>query len=309
MIFPRVPPTLDSVADHYDVLDEFYREIWGEHVHHGFWETGGESPEAATRALVSLVAQEALIKSGDHVCDVGCGYGATARMLARDYGTHVTALTISPAQHAFARALDPAAHNPVYLLRDWLSNDLPDAAFDAVIAIESSEHMADKAAFFAQARRVLKPGGRLVVCAWLARSNPRPWEVRLLLEPICREGRLPGLGTDDDYERLARDAGFPFFGFRDISRHVKRTWPICVARGLKGLLLRPRYRRFLFASKNPDRIFALTLFRMWLAYEVRSMRYGVMTAYEPPKKPSVHWPGARARTETEHEAAGWTVER
>src|SRR5579883_2847703 len=44
------------------------------------------------------------------------------------------------------------------------------------------------AAFFAEAHRVLKPGGRLIVCAWLVKSRPRRREVRHLLEPICREG-------------------------------------------------------------------------------------------------------------------------
>src|SRR3978361_1598672 len=54
--------------------------------------------------------------------------------------------------------------------RDWLDNGLPDAAFDRAYAIESSEHMVDKARFFSEAWRVLKPGGRLVVCAWLSRT-------------------------------------------------------------------------------------------------------------------------------------------
>ena len=37
MIIPLESMGLASVADHYDELDDFYREIWGEHVHHGLW--------------------------------------------------------------------------------------------------------------------------------------------------------------------------------------------------------------------------------------------------------------------------------
>ena len=56
MIRPSRPQTTAAVAAHYDELDPFYREVWGEHVHHGFWATGRESPTAAAEALVDLVA-------------------------------------------------------------------------------------------------------------------------------------------------------------------------------------------------------------------------------------------------------------
>ncbi len=281
MIVPRTEVDRDAVAAHYDQLDRFYREIWGEHVHHGLWTTGQESPEEAVRALTALVADRAGIAPGNSVCDIGCGYGGTARLLARDFGATVTALSVSPVQLNHARGVDPSAENPEYVLGDWLANDLPDASFDAAIAIESSEHMADKAGFFAQARRVLKPGGRLVVCAWLATPRPRKWEVRHLLEPICREGRLPGMGSADEYLELAREAGLEPSGVEDLSQQVKKTWPLCAWRTIKGLARDRSYRRFLLSPENPDRIFALTLFRIWMAYETGSMRYGLMTATRP----------------------------
>ena len=164
MICPKASPSPAAVAAHYDHLDRFYREIWGEHIHHGLWRSGRESPDLAVRQLITLVADRAGLETGMDVCDVGCGYGGTARLFARDYNARVTGLTIAPAQHAFALGVDPAAGNPAYLLRDWSDNRLPADSFDVVIAIESTEHMPDKAAFFNEAHRVLRPGGRLVVC-------------------------------------------------------------------------------------------------------------------------------------------------
>ena len=168
MIQPRPPFLAGEVAAHYDDLDRFYREIWGEHVHHGLWRSRQETTEEATYGLIAEVAAQARVRAGDRVCDVGCGYGGTSRILARDYGAKVTGLTVSTAQHEHAMSLDPEAVNPSYLLRDWLANDLEPASFDAVLAIESSEHMADLKEFFNESARVLKPGGRFVVCAWLS---------------------------------------------------------------------------------------------------------------------------------------------
>src|SRR5258708_9300351 len=178
-------PTREDVAAHYDDLDRFYREFWGEHVHHGLWTTGRETPEQATHNLIAVVAEQARLKPGDTVCDVGCGYGGTARVLSGEFGARVTALTISHAQHAYACAIDLEAENPTYLLRDWMENGLEADSFDAVLAIESSEHMPDLATFFSEAHRVLRPGGRLVVCAWLTRETPRSWERRWLIDPLC----------------------------------------------------------------------------------------------------------------------------
>jgi tocopherol O-methyltransferase len=281
MIEPRAAMTRTAVAAHYDDLDRFYRELWGEHLHHGLWRTGRESPEEAARQLTALVAGRAGVGPGDRVCDVGCGYGGTARVLAQEHGAAVTGLTISRAQYDYAVALDPAADNPAYLLRDWAENGLEPGSFDAVIAVESTEHMPDKAGFFAEAARVLRPGGRLVVCAWLTAPDPGRLGVRHLLEPICREGRLFGMGTADDYRRLAAEAGFGAVDVEDLSRQVKKTWPVCVVRTLKGLARRPEYRRFLVQGGSADRVFALTLFRIWAAYELGLMRYGLLTAVKP----------------------------
>jgi tocopherol O-methyltransferase len=138
--------------------------------------------------------------------------------------------------------------------------------------------MADLAAFFAEAHRVLKPGGRLVVCAWLSRDTPRPWETRHLLEPICREGRLRHMGSAAEYDRLAREAGLSPVAFQDVSRQVKKTWPLCARRVAAGIIRDPSYRRFLLRAPSRNKVFALTLLRIWLAYELGSMRYGILTA-------------------------------
>jgi tocopherol O-methyltransferase len=271
----------EDVAAHYDDLDSFYREIWGEHLHHGFWCSDAATTEEATHQLIMEVAAHVQVSPGDRICDVGCGYGGTARTLVREHGAEVTGLTISEAQYRYALSIDPDSNNPVYLLRDWLTSGLEPDSFDCVVAIESSEHMADLGAFFAEAARVLKPGGRFVVCAWLSSVAPRSWERRFLLEPICNEGRLRGMGSATEYQQFARNAGLVPVGFQDVSGRVKRTWPICVGRVVRGLLHDRSYRQFLFFGPSSNKIFALTVLRIWLAYKLGCMQYGILTALKP----------------------------
>jgi tocopherol O-methyltransferase len=276
MIIPRTEQTAEAVGQHYDNLDRFYREIWGEHVHHGLWRTGKETPLEACEALSAAVAEALALKPRDAICDVGCGYGGTSRILA-DLGADVTGLTLSAAQIAYAETAHPRA-NPKLMRQDWLANSFPDAAFDGVLSIESSEHMVDKPRFFAEVARTLKPGGRFANCVWLSSENPSPAAINHLLEPICREGRLPSMGSESEYRAMMRDAGLTVTGFEDLTQYVWRTWWLCLVRAAKGIATQSSYRRFLMDGSNSDRSFAITLLRILWAYRSGAMRYGLFAA-------------------------------
>lgn len=298
MITPRQVPTVEAVGRHYDDLDVYYRDIWGEHVHHGLWKTGDETPEAACEQLIRLVADEAGVGPGLTVCDVGCGYGGTARFLANTYQAQVTGVTVSEAQFRYASAQTVGVQasacqsqpegctptngtNPRYLLQNWLTNEFPDSSFDAVISIECLAHIPDKPAYFREIARVLKPGKRAALYAWLAHPAPRKWEVRHLLEPICSEGRLPSMGSSDEYKQMIADAGLTLVRYEELGRHVRKTWWICARRLLARLFTSPRYVKALFDSQNGNRVFAVTLFRILLAYHTKAMQYGLFVLEKP----------------------------
>lgn len=275
MIKPNTIQDRASVARHYDELDVFYREIWGVHLHHGLWKSGQETPEEAVRNLSNYVIDKASIKSGMKVCDIGCGYGETSRILANELGAEVTALTISPEQYKYATSVYPFSNNPNYLLCDWLENNLKDNQFDAAISIESSEHMENKPRFFQEAYRTLRSNGKLVICAWLAKESPNRLEERYLLEPICREGRLPSMGSKQDYQKWLVQAGFKNIRFIDLSEDVKKTWSICSTRISKAFLFDSNFRKLMLSPEVKNRVFFKTVFRIWFAYQFKSMQYGL----------------------------------
>jgi len=261
------------VADHYDDLDPIYRSVWGDHVHHGLWTKGSETPSEAVEALVDIVGDRLGLMPGQECVDIGCGYGSTARRLAMTRGVRVTGFTLSAEQADYAAAL-PAPGVDIQV-SDWLANNLSGSSADAAWAIESSEHMVDKPRFFAEAHRVLVPGGRFVICAWLAETDASRWKVRHLLEPICREGRLPSMGTREEYEAMATAAGFAVTGYEDVSSRVARTWMICAGRLVKAMLLDPGTRRLALDARNRGAI--LSVPRLILAYRTGAMRYGILT--------------------------------
>lgn len=277
MIESKHEQTADQVASHYDDLDRFYREIWGNHVHHGLWLSGRESIAEATAGLVRCAFSDIALTPGMKLCDVGCGYGETSRLLAREHGVEVVGYTVSAAQYDFARSVTGEQQGVRFVLRDFLQNDIDDDAFDVVFSIESSEHMPDLRRFFAEAARILRPGGRFMVCTWLSQEAPAAWERRYLLEPICSEGRMR-MGTEAEYRSLIEGAGLSIDRVDDVSDKVARTWTLCLAGIARGLLTRRDYWQFLLHAPSRNKEFALTLGRIRLAYAAGAMRYVIFTA-------------------------------
>ena len=275
MIVPNGKITATDVASHYDELDRVYRRLWGEHVHHGLWLSGRETPDQAVQQLVDLVADRLAVSWGDRVCDVGCGYGATARHLARVHGADVTGLTISKAQFDYAQRMGQKAGDPRFLLQNWESNTFRPSSFDGVVSIECLAHIENKELFFREVQRVLRPGKRAVITAWLAHEGSRAWELRHLLEPICREGRLPGMGTRDEYTQLLERAGLRLAEFQDLSSRVRKTWQISAGRALGFLLTSRDAWRFLLKRESSNSVFLMTVFRILVAYQTGAMRYGL----------------------------------
>ena len=279
MIVPRTEiADLAAVAAHYDDLDELYRSLWGTSVHHGYWITGKESVDEAVANLTRLVARQASLKPGDRVCDLGCGYGAAALVWRRDYGARVTGITISEKQYRYAKANAAGTADVDFVLGDALASGLTSESFDVVTAIESAEHMPDKQKFFHEAHRLLRSGGRCVAAAWLCREQPGKWESRRILEPICEEGRLPSLPSMAEYRELIARAGFREVDYLDLTSRVKKTWSICARRIVGRFVADPALRRRLRDPRFTNGIFAKTVFRIWLAYQIGSMRFGVFTA-------------------------------
>jgi arsenite methyltransferase len=151
------------------------------------------------------------LRPGERVLDIGSGPGMLACEMASAIAPRgsVHGVDISPSMLALARGRPPppGAPSPEYAEADALEMPFADASFDAVASTQVYEYVADMPAALAEARRVLRPGGRLLVLdtdwdsiVWHSRDPERmrrvlaAWEAHLVHPDLPR--RLTGLLED-----------------------------------------------------------------------------------------------------------------
>lgn len=276
-----------EVTRYYDECEVDYTMLWSLSgslsMHYGFWAPG-------TRRVVDAVTNEndAVIAAsgvgrGDRVLDAGCGLGGTAIRAARTRGCNVVGITLVPGQAArarrHARAAD-VAEQVRFAVMDYRQTGLEGGSFDAIWAIESLCYANDTAAFAREARRLLRPGGRLVVAdGFVARDLQTPHEAAVLERwlPRWAIARLDSVAAFE--EKLAR-AGFDAVRSVDRSADIRpaarRLWLHSLygvpASGLGQLL----------GLRSPAQTAnAIGAFRQWQAWRRGIARYAVVVASRP----------------------------
>ncbi|MEO6606714.1 MAG: class I SAM-dependent methyltransferase [Aeromicrobium sp.] len=160
-------------AVHYDRVTEAWGFLLGEELHWGVFNNGDETLSTATAELTSRMIQAAQFAPGQQVLDVGCGSGAPARRLATEHGVHVLGITTSQigVELATAEAAKAGVADVRFEQRDGTNNGLPDDSFDRVWVLESSHLMPDRQRLLSESARVLRPGGRIVLCDLIRRRD------------------------------------------------------------------------------------------------------------------------------------------
>ncbi len=216
-----------SISHHYDVSNDFYR-LWldPQMVYScAYFHNEGQSLAEAQTDKLDIICKKLRLKPGQHLLDIGCGWGALAIHAARNYGVTVHGITLSKEQQAFAlkRVRDEGLEQQIRIeLCDY--RDLPDKArYDRVVSVGMFEHIGIKnfPVYFRKIKRVMKPDGLFLnhgitsVTGW-----QRTPLTRFMNRYIFPDGELAKIST---VVEAMEDAGFETLDVESLRRHYALT--------------------------------------------------------------------------------------
>ncbi len=228
-----------QIQQFYDASSGLWEQVWGEHMHHGYYGATGKEKKERRQAQIDLI-EELLIWAGvgkaSNILDVGCGIGGSSLYLAQKFNASATGITLSPVQAARAaqRAQEADLTSRVrFEVADALEMPFSDDSFDFVWSMESGEHMPDKAKFLAECYRVLKPGGTFLMATWCHRpivpaTGELTTEEKQHLADIYRVYCLPYVISLPDYAEIAHNLPFQDIRTADWSDAVEPFWDIVI---------------------------------------------------------------------------------
>ena len=153
-----------NIEAHYDLGNDFYTQWLDPSMTYSSarFTAPDQSLEEAQREKYAGIARAIDLKRGDHVLEIGCGWGGFAEFAAKEVGAKVTCLTLSPSQREFAlkRMQEHQLSDQVEIkLQDYRDET---GRYDAVASIEMFEAVGREywPSFFSKVADVLKPGGK-----------------------------------------------------------------------------------------------------------------------------------------------------
>ena len=226
-----------SVASSYDGSNVVYRalrvETWGPTLLNlGYYKFGGclsflnlmSNMELAQQRLVRKSIELLHVLPGQHVLDVACGRGKSSFILQSLHPeATVVGIDLLERNVQVAQTLFNQISGLSYRVGNAMDLDFPDASFDRVMCVEAAFHFPDRMRFLSEARRILRPGGRLVLVDFVwnndaARSHRNDPETRIVRDIW----QWDDFATLREYELMMDATGFRILSSHDWSQRVTR---------------------------------------------------------------------------------------
>lgn len=229
-----------SVPAYYDDMTDRHLKFTGDlrMVHYGLWGPDTRTERESLMRSIHTLAGGCGLGPGKRVLDAGCGLGGPAVALAREYGVHVTGLTICEPHVALASEFAErkgVGHLVDFRHGDFMDMPFPDASFDAVANHESFCYAPDKLAYLRGVRRVLKPGGYWRMVDGLLSGKPMSEAQDVVHVSMQRAFHMPPLASLRGLLEALERAGFGEIRERDLDAEVapaaeslRKRWKLLV---------------------------------------------------------------------------------
>ncbi|MCC6485451.1 MAG: class I SAM-dependent methyltransferase [Armatimonadetes bacterium] len=214
-----------AIHYHYDVSNEFFKLWLDERMVYScaFFQSNADDIHTAQRNKLDYLCRKLRLKQGEHLLDIGCGWGSLVLWAAKQYGVDATGITLSQRQFEYAQeqiAREGLSDRCRVLLRDYREID---SDFDKIVSVGMVEHVgkAMLPEYFSVAFRALKPGGVFmnhgITCAVGAQHSGHNSFVDRYVFP---DGQLLPI-----HETLhaAEEAGFEVRDVEDLREHYMMT--------------------------------------------------------------------------------------
>jgi len=198
-------------------------QMWGGNLHMGCFAEPNEPLADAQLRAKRIVAELLNLASGRTLIEVACGVGTTAIFLAKQTGARIDATNISETQLAEARtrASEAGLANQItFAFGDYHLLDAPANSRDSWLCQEALLYAQDRHQVFAEARRVVRPGGRIVFTDLTLSDSLSPEERSAFMSDI----RAPHFWSLDKYDDFVRESGLTLIARHDWGLHAMHTF-------------------------------------------------------------------------------------
>lgn len=178
---PIAIETAAANEQHYEVPTRFFQLCLGKRLKYSscFYKTGNETLDEAEVAMLSLYSERAELQDGQHILELGCGWGSLTLWMAEKYPrAHITAVSNSATQklHIETVCRERGWLNVKVITCDVNVLDLDAEQFDRVVSVEMFEHMRNYQTLLGRISKWMKPDAKLFVHIFCHRYVMYPFE-------------------------------------------------------------------------------------------------------------------------------------